>query len=89
MASDKQIQRMIDEIQYSILKYGRPMLTGIEDLEEANKEALRFVTLLAGSEFVEIRDSANETVTIGYFDGGGFIGQRISAKLKRGRIVAA
>ena len=57
---------------YSILKYGRPMLMNIEDLEEARKEALRFVTLVVGSEFIEIQDSVNETVTIGYFDGNRF-----------------
>jgi hypothetical protein len=47
------------------------MLTSIEDLEGAKKEALRFVTLTE-SEFIEIRDSDNETVTIGYFDGRRF-----------------
>ncbi len=59
-------------MRYSILKYGRPMLTDIENLEEATKEALNFVTPLTGSEFIEIRDSDNETVTIGYFDGRRF-----------------
>ena len=57
---------------YSILKYSSPMLTDIENLEQAKKEALRFVTPVTGSEFIEIRDSANETVTIGYFDGSRF-----------------
>jgi hypothetical protein len=56
---------------YSILKYGCPMLTGIEDLEQAKKEALPFVASMQ-SEFVEILDSGNETVTIGYFDGQRF-----------------
>ena len=54
---------------YSILKYGRLMLSDVENLEEARKEALRFVTPIVDSEFIEIQDSANETVTIGYFDG--------------------
>ena len=55
-------------MRYSILKYGRPMLSDIKDLEEAKREASRFVTPVIGSEFIEIRDSANETVVIGYFD---------------------
>ena len=59
-------------MRYSILKYGHPMLTDIEDLEEAKKEASRFVTPVIGSEFIEIRDSGNGTVTIGYFDGDRF-----------------
>ena len=49
---------------YSILKYGRPMLTGIEGLEEAKKEALRFVTPVTGSEFIEIRDSEKQRFRI-------------------------
>ena len=57
---------------YSILKYGRTLLTDIEGPQEAMKEALRFVTPITGSEFVEIRDSVLETVTIGYFDGRRF-----------------
>ena len=56
---------------YSIFKYGSPMLTDIEDLEQAKKEALHFVPPI-GSEYIEIRDSDNETVTIGYFDGRRF-----------------
>jgi len=56
---------------YSIFKYGSPMLTDIEDLEQAKKEAFHFVGSMQ-SEFVEIRDSENETVTIGYFDGKQF-----------------
>jgi hypothetical protein len=48
------------------------MLTDIEDLEEAKREALRFVTPITRSEFIEIQDSANETVTIGYYDGRRF-----------------
>jgi hypothetical protein len=43
------------------------MLTGIEDLETAKWLALYCVTC-AESEFLEVRDSDNETVTIGYFD---------------------
>jgi hypothetical protein len=42
------------------------MLTDIEDLEEAKRKALNFVTAM-GSEYVEIRDADNETVTIGCF----------------------
>jgi hypothetical protein len=57
---------------YSILKYGHPMLSDVENLEEARKEALRFVTPVAGSEFIEIQDSVKETATIGYFDGQRF-----------------
>jgi len=57
---------------YSILKYGRLMLSDVENLEGARKEALRFVNLVVGSEFIEIQDSVNETVTIGYFDGNRF-----------------
>jgi len=48
------------------------MLTDIEDLEEAKREALGFVTPVTGSEFIEIRDSANKTVIIGYYDGRRF-----------------
>ena len=57
---------------YTILKYGRLMWPDVENLEEAKKEALRFVTVATGSEFIEIQDSASETVTIGYFDGRRF-----------------
>ena len=57
---------------YSILKSGSPMLTGIEDLEGAKKQALQFVTPITGSEYMEIRDTENETVPIGYFDGRRF-----------------
>ena len=56
---------------YSILKYGCPMLTGIEDLEQAKKEVLRFVTS-AGDDFIEVRGADDQTVTIGYFDGRRF-----------------
>jgi hypothetical protein len=59
-------------MRYSIFKYGSPILTGIEDLEEGKNEALRFVTPITGSEHIEIRDSQNETVTIGYYDGRRF-----------------
>ena len=58
-------------MSYSILKYGCSMLSDIDDLEEAKKEALHFVASMQ-SEYVEIRDSENETVTIGYFDGNRF-----------------
>ncbi len=57
---------------YSILKYSQLMLSDAEDIEEAKEEASRFVTPVNGSEFIEIRDSANQTVTIGYFDGSRF-----------------
>ena len=57
---------------YSILKYGRLKLSDIEDLEQAKKEAFQFVTLVTGSEYIEIRSQDNETVTIGYFDGRRF-----------------
>ncbi len=56
---------------YSILKYGSPMLTDIEDLEQAKGEASHFVASM-GSEYIEIRDSGDETDTIGYFDGRRF-----------------
>ena len=55
-------------MEYSIFKYGSPMLTDVEDLEEAKKAALSFVTSTE-SAFLEIRDSDGQTVTIGYFDG--------------------
>lgn len=48
------------------------MLSDVENLEEARKEALSFVTPIMGSEFIEIQNSAHETVTIGYFDGQRF-----------------
>jgi hypothetical protein len=56
---------------YSILKYGSPMLTEIEDLEQAKRGALCFVAPMA-SEHIEIRDSGNKTVTVGYYDGRRF-----------------
>ncbi len=59
-------------MRYSILKYGCLMLPDIEDLEHAKEEALLFVTPVIGSEFIEILDSANQTVTIGYYDGERF-----------------
>ena len=55
---------------YSIFSRGRPLQTDIQDLEQAKKEALRIVTSV--SEWLEIRDSDNGTVTIGYFDGSRF-----------------
>ena len=56
---------------YSIFKHGSPLLTNIQDLEQAKKEALHFVTSVK-SEWLEIRDSDNGTVTIGYFYGSRF-----------------
>ena len=53
---------------YSVFKYGSKMLTNIEDLEQAKTEALPLVAS-SKSDYIEIRDSDNETVTIGYFDG--------------------
>ena len=55
---------------YSLFKRASPLLTDIQDLEQAKKEALRIVTSV--SEWLEIRDSDNGTVTIGYFDGSRF-----------------
>ena len=57
-------------MRYSIYKRGSPLLTDIQDLEQAKKEALRFITSM--SEWVEVRDSDNNTVTIGYYDGTRF-----------------
>ena len=57
---------------YSIFKYGSPMQSDVENLEQAKEEALRFVTPITGSDHIEIRGSENETVTIGYFDGKRF-----------------
>ena len=59
-----------DGMRYSIYKRGSPLLTDIQDLEQAKKEALRFITSM--SEWVEVRDSDNNTVTIGYYDGSRF-----------------
>jgi len=58
-------------VGYSIFKYGSSMLTDIEDLDQAKKEALRFVTSTE-SAFIEVQDSNGQTVTIGYFDGNRF-----------------
>jgi hypothetical protein len=58
-------------VGYSVLKYGTPMLTDIEDLEQAKKDALPLVAS-SNSDYIEIRDSKDETVTIGYFDGKRF-----------------
>ena len=55
---------------YSIFNCGCPLLTDIQDLEQAKKEALHFVTSMR--EWIEVRDSDNGTVTIGYFDGSRF-----------------
>jgi hypothetical protein len=56
---------------YSILKYGCPLLSDIEDLEQAEKKGSHFVNSMQ-TEFMEIRGSDNETVAIGYFDGRRF-----------------
>jgi hypothetical protein len=56
---------------FSILKYGRPLIIDIESLDEAKEKALNFVTSTQ-TDHIEIRDSNNETVTIGYFDGRRF-----------------
>jgi len=56
---------------YSVFKYGCPMLTDIKDLELAKREALPLVAS-SNSDHIEIRDSKDETVTIGYFDGKRF-----------------
>jgi hypothetical protein len=55
----------------SIFKHGSPLLTNIQDLEQAKKEALHFVTPIK-IEYIEVRDSDNGTVTIGYYDGSRF-----------------
>jgi len=55
---------------YSIFKHGSPLLTDIQDLDQAKHLALHFATFM--SEWIEIRDSENGTVTIGYFDGSRF-----------------
>ena len=65
-------EKEVGPVGYSIFKYGSPMLTDIEDLEQAKKEALQFVTPITGSGFIEIRDPDNKTVTMGYFDGRRF-----------------
>ena len=55
---------------YSIFSRGRPLQTDIQDLDQAKHLALHFAT--SGSEWIEIRNSDNTTVTIGYFDGSRF-----------------
>ncbi len=55
-------------MEYSILKYSELMLSNVEDLEKAKKEASSFV-IPKQSDHIEIQDSSGETVTIGYFDG--------------------
>jgi hypothetical protein len=55
---------------YSIFKRGSPLLTDIQDLEQAKMEALKFISSV--DEWMEIQDSDNGTVTIGYFDGSRF-----------------
>jgi hypothetical protein len=44
--------------------------TDIQDLDQTKNLALHFATSM--SEWIEIRDSENGTVTIGYFDGSRF-----------------
>ena len=56
---------------YSIFNNRRSLLTDIQDLEQAKKEALNFVASMK-SDYIEVRDSDNTTVTIGYFDGRRF-----------------
>ena len=58
-------------MSFSILKYSELTLSDVEDLEQAKKEALRFVTPKQSDE-IEVQDSSGETVTIGYFDGSRF-----------------
>ena len=55
---------------YSIFKHGSPLLTDIQDLDKAKHLALHLSSSM--SEWIEIRDSDNATVTIGYFDGSRF-----------------
>ena len=55
---------------YSIFSRGRPLQTDIQNLDQAKNLALHFAT--SGSEWIEIRDSDNSTVTIGYYDGTRF-----------------
>ena len=55
---------------YSIFSRGRPLQTDIQDLDQAKNLALHFV--VSGSEWIDIRNSDNTTVTIGYFDGSRF-----------------
>ncbi len=47
------------------------MLADIEDLEQAKEKSRKFVTP-EGREYIEIRDSKDETVAIGFFDGKRF-----------------
>jgi hypothetical protein len=53
------------------LKYGLPLLTDVKNLEQAKKEALQLVAS-SNIDYIEVRDSEDETVTIGYFDGRRF-----------------
>ena len=55
---------------YSIFSRGRPLQTDIQDLDQAKHLALHLSSSM--SEWIEIRDSDNATVTIGYFDGSRF-----------------
>ena len=72
---------------YSILKYGCPMLTDIDDLEQTKTEALYFIASMR-SEYIEIRDSDNETVTIGYFDGCRFHWTKDKAQAEAWKVLA-
>jgi hypothetical protein len=56
---------------YSIHKYGSLLLADIEDLGRAKEEANYFVKI-PEQDYIEIRNSEGETVTVGYFDGKGF-----------------
>ncbi len=56
---------------YSILKNASLMLSDIEDLEQAKKEASRFLTPHE-TNYIEIQDSDKQTISIGYFDGKRF-----------------
>ena len=67
---------------YSIFSRGRPLQTDIQDLDQAKHLALHLSSSM--SEWIEIRDSDNATVTIGYFDGVGFTGARTKYKPKHG-----
>ena len=55
---------------YSIFSRRRPLQTDIQDLDQAKHLALHLASSM--SEWIEIRDSDNATVTIGYFDGSRF-----------------
>ncbi len=52
-------------MKYTVLKHGSPLLSGIEDLDEAKEKALAFVNPVIGSEHIEVRDEDGKTVRIG------------------------